>query len=48
MQAESLLARVNELNSILIEQGRIDDLKRSTQDKPYQEQLMVELLPNEL
>ena len=47
-QAESLLARVNELNSILIEQGRIDDLKRATQDKPYQEQLMVELLPNEM
>ena len=47
-QAESFLARVNELNSILIELGRIDDLKRATQDKSYQKQLMVELLPNEM
>ena len=40
--------RLNQLNSILIDLGRIDDLKRATQDKSYQEQLMVELLPNEL
>ena len=47
-QAESILARVNELHAILIDLGRIDDLKRTTQDKSYQERLMVELLPNEM
>ena len=39
---------VNKLNSILIDLNRIDDLKRATQDKSYQEQLMIELLPEEM
>lgn len=38
-------SRLNQLNSILIDMGRLDDLKRATQDRTYQEQLMVELLP---
>ena len=40
--------RINQLYSILIDFGRIDDLKRATQDKAYQEQLMIELLPDEM
>ena len=40
--------RVNKLNSILIDLGRIDDLKRATLDKTYQEQLMNELLLEEI
>ena len=40
--------RVNKLNSILIDLGRIDDLKRATLDKTYQEQLMTELLLEEI
>ena len=47
-QGERHLARVNKLNSILIDLGRLDDLKRATQDKTYQEQLMVELIPEEI
>ena len=43
-QGEIRLARVNKLYSILIDLGRIDDLKRATADKAYQEQLMSELL----
>ena len=45
-QGEIRLARVNQLNSILIDLGRLDDLKRATQDRAYQEQLMAELLPS--
>ena len=41
-------SRLNKLNSILIDMGRLDDLKRSTQDKAYQEQLIMELLPEEI
>ena len=40
--------RINKLNAILINTGRFDDLKRATQDKAYQEQLMNELLPEEM
>ena len=40
--------RVNMLNSILIDAGRIDDLKHAVKDKSYQEQLMRELLPLEM
>ena len=40
--------RLNKLYSILLDMGRLDDLKRATQDKAYQEQLMNELLPGEL
>ena len=46
-QGEVRLSRVNQLYSILIDLGRLDDLKRATQDKVYQEQLMTELLPEE-
>ena len=40
--------RLNKLCSILIDQGRLDDLKHATQDKTYQERLMAELLPEEI
>ena len=40
--------RINQLNSILIDMGKFDDLKRATQDKAYQEKLMNELLPEEV
>ena len=46
-QGERRLARVNQLHSILIDLGRLDDLKRATEDKEYQEQLINELLPAE-
>ncbi|MCH5263105.1 MAG: hypothetical protein J1F42_09340 [Lachnospiraceae bacterium] len=46
--AESHLARVNQLYSILIDLGRLDDLKRATTDSAYQEQLIAELLPKEM
>lgn len=36
--------QLNRLNSTLIDLGRLDDLKRATWDKIYQEQLMIELL----
>ena len=39
-------SRLNKLYSILIDLGRIDDLKRATQDKTYLVQLMHELLPD--
>ena len=45
-QGEIRLARVNQLYAILIDLGRLDDLKRATQDRAYQEQLMAELLPS--
>lgn len=41
-------SRVNQLHSILIDLDRLDDLKRATKDKDYQEQLMYELLPEEI
>ena len=47
-QGEIRLIRVNRLHAILIDTGRLDDLKRATQDKDYQEQLMNELLPEEM
>ena len=37
--------RINQLNAILIKAKRFDDLERSTHDSDYQEQLMIELLP---
>ena len=45
MQGED---RLNRLYSILIDLDRLDDLKRATKDKVYQEQLMCELLPEEV
>ena len=47
-QGENRVNRVNRLISILIDAGRIDDLKRAAKDKSYQEQLMSELLPIEM
>ena len=41
-------SRLNKLYAILIESDRLDDLKRATQDKAYQERLMAELLPEEI
>ena len=41
-------SRLNKLYTILIDSDRLDDLKRATQDKSYQEQLMAELLPEEI
>ena len=41
-------SRLNKLHAILIESDRLDDLKRATQDRAYQEQLMLELLPEEM
>ena len=35
---------VNRLNAVLIEQNRLDDLKRATEDRDYQRKLMAELL----
>ena len=40
--------RINQLNAILIKAKRYDDLERSTYDLDYQEQLMMELLPEEI
>lgn len=34
------IAKINKLNSILLEQNRIDDLKRAVHDAAYQKQLM--------
>ena len=34
---------INTLNSILVEQDRIEDLKRAAKDSVYQEQLIEEL-----
>ena len=41
-------SRLNRLHAILIELDRLGDLKRATQDRAYQEQLMLELLPEEM
>ena len=41
-------SRLNKLYATLIESDRLDDLKRATQDKAYQEQLMIELMPEEI
>ena len=37
---------INTLNSILIRDGRFDDLTRATSDPDYQKKLMEELLPS--
>lgn len=47
-EGRELLARVNQLYSILLDTGRLDDLKRATKDRAYQEQLMRELLPEKM
>ena len=40
------ISNVNALNSILIRDGRFDDLTRATSDPDYQKKLMEELLPS--
>ena len=40
--------RLNKLYTILIDSDRLDDLKLATQNRSYQEQLMLELLPEEI
>ena len=40
---EETADKLNRLVSILISSDRLDDLKRSTMDKAYQQQLMKEL-----
>jgi hypothetical protein len=37
--------RLNKLNAILMDTGRYDDLKRSTNDKDFQDKLLDELVP---
>ena len=44
---EEGVARINRLNSILIDLGRFDDMKRAAKDQAYQAQLILELLPEE-
>ena len=39
---EEMQNRINQLNALLIEEGRIEDLKKSTEDKNYQEDLLKE------
>ena len=44
---EKVTDSINSLNAILIEAGRYDDLKRTTEDHAYQKKLMEELLHEE-
>ena len=39
---EKMANEINQLTSILLEQNRIDDLKRAVADAAYQKQLMAE------
>lgn len=39
---EEMANEINQLNSILLEQGRMDDLRRAVTDRAYQKQLMAE------
>jgi len=40
--------RINALITILINDNRIEDLKRAATDKAYQAELMEELLPDDM
>ncbi len=40
-------SRINQLNSLLIDLNRFEDLKRAAKDPAYQAELMAELLPNQ-
>ena len=42
---EETRLRINKLNAILIKSKRYDDLERTTYDTDYQEQLLIELVP---
>jgi hypothetical protein len=44
-EAREYINRLNRLINILVEQNRIDDLSRATNDRAYQEQLLDELVP---
>ena len=48
LEREATESRLNKLTFILIDMGRIGNLKRATQDKAYQEQLITELLSEEM
>jgi hypothetical protein len=37
--------RLNKLNALLLKTERYDDLKRSTEDKDFQDKLLEELVP---
>lgn len=41
-EKEIIAGKINRLNALLIESGRIDDLKKSTEDHEYQEKLFEE------
>ena len=43
---EETRLRINQLNAILIKSKRYDDLERTTYDTDYQEQLLIELVPD--
>ena len=40
------ISKLNNLHSIIIRDGRFDDLTRATSDPDYQKKLMEELLPS--
>lgn len=40
--------QINRLNQRLIDENRLDDLKRAAVDKDFQNQLLIELFPEEL
>ncbi len=44
---EKVTDSINSLTAILIEAGRLDDLKKATEDKEYQKKLMEDLLHKE-
>ena len=44
---EMVTDSINSLTAILIEAGRLDDLKKATEDKEYQKKLMEDLLHKE-
>ena len=41
---QEMLGQVNELNRLLIENGRIDDVLKAANDVEYQKKLLKELL----
>ena len=47
-EGQARINKLNKLNSMLIDAGRYDDLKRSTTDVDYQTMLIHELLPEEM
>ena len=39
---EEMANEINQLHSILLEQGQINELRRAVSDRDYQKQLMIE------